>query len=268
MNLGSSLDSTRGDVRGAMYGFDPVMIAPNGQLVGYAFEAVGRDDQGRTKTEQSFLRADADGSNRKRIGTQVRSPAPTQVSIQIDEKRTATAGIPFLTYPGMVYTSDGSRFGALTHAFTDRGGVYTVVVVRTTGDTLFARSYPFAGTPIPDAVRDSALDAIPRRTLGNGGALVYEPKIGAELRDRIKPLTPRVYRRVQNMVIGRDNTTWLQMRAEGNTKELVALNAKGDAIMSVVIPASSDLYDASLTALWVVDKDADDLPSVVRYRIK
>jgi hypothetical protein len=266
LNLGASLDSST-NALGAMYRFSPVMIAPNGQLVGYADVVVGRDETGRVKTEQSFLLANVDGSRRKKIGSYVKAPRPTQVSVPIDEKRDATAGIPFLTYPGMVYSQDGTRFGALTTTLTDRGGSYSVTVVRTTGDTLFSRNYPFVGTPIPAAVRDSAIDAIPRRKLANG-TFVYEPKIGARLREAAAPLTPRVYRPVENMILGQDNTTWLQMRPVGDSKELIALNAKGDPILSVRIPLNADVWEASPTKLWVVEKDADDLPSVVRYRIR
>ena len=261
LNLGASLDSTREDRRGAMYSFNPVMIAPNGQMVGYAFEVVGRDEDGRTKQEQSFLLTDLDGSHRKRVGAQVRSPMPTQVEVRLDEKRFAVAGIPFLTYPGMVYSTNGTRYGAVTHTFSERGGTYNVIIVKTNGDTVFSRSYPFTGKPIPAAIRDSAIDRI--RFLKT-----YEPKIQAALSDLARPLTPRVYRAVEGLVIGRDNTTWLTMRADGATREVVALNDKGDSILAVRIPANAELKEASLTTLWVVEKDADDLPSVVRYRIK
>jgi hypothetical protein len=261
LNLGASLDSTREDRRGAMYSFNPVMIAPNGQLVAYAFEVVGRDESGRTRQQQSFLLADLDGANRKRVGTQVRSPAPTQVDLRIDEKRTAYAGIPFLTYPSMVYSTNGTRFGTFTHTFNGGGGTYNVIVVKTNGDTVFSRTYPFTGKPIPAAIRDSAIERI--RFLKT-----YEPRIQAALSDLVKPLTPRVYRAVEGLVIGRDNTTWLSMRADGSTKEVVALNDKGDPILSVRIPSNAELKEASLTMLWVVEKDADDLPSVVRYRIR
>jgi hypothetical protein len=266
-NLGASLDSSHANVTGAMYRFNPVMITPSGQLVGYADRVIGRDETGKIQTQQSFLLSNLDGSNRKWIGTYARSPVPTQATVRIDEQRSATAGAPFLTFPAMIYRTDGTRFGVVTHSFTDRGGTYRVVVVRTTGDTLFARTYPFVGTPIPPAVRDSAIEAVVSRRLSNG-SLQYEPKVGAQLRDLIKPLTPRVYRPVERMIIGRDNTTWLTMRAQGGTKELVALNAKGDPVMSVRIPATAEVSEASLTTIWLVEKDADDLPSVVRYRIK
>jgi hypothetical protein len=261
LNLGASLDSTREDRRGAMYSFNPIMIAPNGQMIGYAFQVVGRDENGRAKQEQSFLLTDMDGANRRRIGAQARSPMPTQVEVPLDEKRFAVAGIPFLTYPGMVYGTNGTRYAAVTHTFTERGGTYTVIVVKTNGDTVFSRGYPFSGKPIPAAIRDSAIERI--RFLKT-----YEPKIQAALSDLVKPLTPRVYRAVEGLVIGRDNTTWLSMRPEGTTKEVVALNDKGDPILSVRIPANAELKEASLTTLWVVEKDADDLPSIVRYRIK
>jgi hypothetical protein len=97
---------------------------------------------------------------------------------------------------------------------------------------------------------------------------MYDPKVGARLRDLVEPLTPRVYRPIEGMTIGKDNTTWLVMRPSGATKDLIALNAKGDPIMSVRVPATADLWEASLSRLWLVEKDADDLPSVVRYRIK
>jgi hypothetical protein len=267
LNRGAALDSAGANAIGAMYRFAPVMITPDEKIVGYADVVVGRDESGRVKTEQSFLLTNLQASTRKVIGTYVRSPVPTQVTVRIDEKATATAGAPFLTFPAMVYSADGTRFGSLTHRFTDRGGTYTVVVVKTNGDTLFSRTYPFVGEPIPKAVRDSAIDAIPRRKLPNG-SLMYDPKVGARLRDLVEPLTPRVYRPIEGMTIGKDNTTWLVMRPSGATKDLIALNAKGDPIMSVRVPATADLWEASLSRLWLVEKDADDLPSVVRYRIK
>ena len=69
--------------------------------------------------------------------------------------------VPF-TAPPMIETSpDGSRFAWLiTDIQGEHGGTFTVTMFDADGATLFVRSYPFRGIPVPAQARDSVLDAM------------------------------------------------------------------------------------------------------------
>jgi hypothetical protein len=135
-------------------------------------------------------------------------------------------------------------------------------VIATTGDTTFIRSYPFAGDPIPAAKRDSAIDAILTRRNS------YTPSAKARLRDLARPLTPKIYSRITDMVIGKNGTTWLEVRGTAAGHEEIALDARGNPLFSIQLPPNTMLVDASLKSVWAIQTDDDGLQSVVRYRIK
>lgn len=258
LNLRSVADDGRDPV-GAFYVFDPQSITPDGRIVAWADVGLGRDANGRVQTKSSLVLADLTGGNRKIIGAQ--EPA-LHVSVRIvDQTDTVRSfGLPFTTFPVLTHSTDGTRFGSVTHELGPRSGSYTVRVFRTNGDTMFMKTFPFTGMPIPTAKRDSAIERQrnPR----------YAPSVNARLLALARDSTPRIYSRVVDVALGRQNTTWLTMRDVGRGTEAIALDARGNPILSVMLPARTRIIDGSPTSLWVIQTDEDDLPSVVRYKIR
>lgn len=258
LNLSGIPDDGRNPV-GAFYKFDPQVVTPDGRIVAWTDLGVGRDDKGTVLTKSSLVLADVNGSNRKVIGAQEKA---VHVSVFVRDRGDTirSAGLPFTTFPVVTYATDGTRFGSVTHTLGPRSGTYTVRVMRTTGDTMFIKSFPFTGTMIPKARRDSAIELI--------GSKSYSSSINARLRALARDSAPFIYSRVVDFALGKDNTTWLSMRSNDTGQEVVALDARGTPLFSLTLPPRTRLIDGSLSKVWAIQTDEDGLPSVVRYRIK
>jgi hypothetical protein len=250
-----------GAVKGSIVQFGPVMLAPDGRVIAWAETASGRGVTGRLETEQSFMLAASDGTRRKNVGTAVKSDDGVYVRFQIRGDTTRSAMVPFWVHPSMVYAHDGTRFGVATQQVGERTGSYTVRVVRWDGDTLFARTYPFTGKPIPPNVRDSAINAMNVRS--------YSAADNGVLRDMARKVAPRIYPPVRSMLLGYDNTTWVIMRPDPDgSSEALSLDGKGNPMFTVRLPRGATLVGANPRLLWTLQEDEDGLQSVVRYRIR
>jgi hypothetical protein len=258
LNAGSSPDAGS-DPTGMVFRFNPQGVLPDGRLLAWADVATGRDAGGHVITKSSIVVAPLDGSNRKIVGAQ-ESAAGVSISFRDNTDSIRSGGVPFKTYPSLSYATDGTRFGSVTHTYGEKTGTYTVRVMRSTGDTMFIRTFPYTGIPIPKAVRDSALDRV--------GSTRYSPAARSRLRDMAQPLTPLIYSAVSSVLHGKDNITWLEMRPTPAGHEAIALDAKGTPMLSVLLPAGVRITDGSGTRLWGIHTDDDGLQHVVRYRIR
>jgi hypothetical protein len=176
--------------------------------------------------------------------------------------------VPFRLWPRTAESWDGSRFGSLiSEATTSTGGTYTVAVMHAKGDTVFARSYPFTGTPIPARSIDSALARFLKQGKGiddgAGARRSYGPELQAEVRKKV----PKVYIPAQSITLGMDNTVWITMRDTGEGRVTLVLNSRGDPIASVPLPRNASLRQASISQIWAAETDADGLTSIVRYKV-
>jgi hypothetical protein len=249
---------------GGVYLFAPHAVIAGGTLVGFAMLYNGQTSDGTMDVKSVILSTKAQGRNRKTIAMVPPTDA-TSINYRPGDGTSWTRPVPFTFPPATEYASDGSHFAFLTVESSGTMGFYTVTVIRTTGDTVFSRRYPFAGKPIPRSAVDSALDAI-GAPLGPGrrGSAPASSKMRELARARIPP----VYAPVSGLVVGQDNTTWVQLGKTAGGTPVVALDAKGNAIASIVVPPRSRLVQASLVHVWVLETDDDGLSSIVRYRLK
>jgi hypothetical protein len=152
---------------------------------------------------------------------------------------------------------EGSRIVTATMATEGAdSGTFRVVTIGTRADTIFARRYPFSAEPITTRVLDSltALAATrpPARQIP-----------GQETRKA----TPKVYPPLKQIVVGRDGTTWLELRATATGRPYLVLDPKGNPIGMATLPANVTLMAASRTTIWATQRDKDDVESVVRFRV-
>jgi hypothetical protein len=140
-------------------------------------------------------------------------------------------------------------------------GTYTVAVYTPKGDTVFVRSYPYVGVPIPSKSLDSAISAAVARGKN------HPPDVVAELEKGIREKAPKTFSPVAIMYFGRDGTVWITQRRTAEGVVALVLNSRGDQIASLLLPPRSNIREASLTNLLVSEIDADDLSSLVRYRV-
>jgi hypothetical protein len=184
-----------------------------------------------------------------------------------DERWSMTAGglgrsVPFAGWPQFATSSDGRWFGTLgTDSQTAEGGKYTLSVFRANGDTVFIRSYPFRGEPIPRSVADSAAAA------ENRPATEGPSNVGAMFERIAREKMPPVYPPVQWFILGLDDTIWITLRDSADVRTTLVLDARGDQISSIVTSTRTRIRQADASRVWATEVDDDGLASVVRYRV-
>ena len=166
------------------------------------------------------------------------------------------ARIPF--HPPLVHAvaPDGDRLALVSTSLEGpEAGTFRVTVHRITGDTAFSRTYPFTGAPIPRHVADSAMNAVLGRS---------PPHVVAALRD---VRLPSVYPPIESVVLGRDGTTWVELRETAAGRPWLILDGRGEPIATTVAPPRVTIRAADSTHVWALERDDDDVESVIRYRI-
>jgi hypothetical protein len=146
----------------------------------------------------------------------------------------------------------GRRFAFLETDMTRRGGggTFALTVLRPTGDTVLARTYPFDRIPMSRQVEDSIVTSL-----------------RPELRDTARTRMNGQFSPVTAVVLGLDDTIWLQLHETATGIPCTMLDDRGQPILTIVLPRRSDLVQANRGMIWAVERDGDDVPSIARYRI-
>ena len=183
-----------------------------------------------------------------------------------------TAGLPrdtwdFVTHPlpddDMIsFAPDGS--GAVLvrrKSWLGRGPAeFEVAKIDVRGDTLFHRRFAYEPRQIPSGFFENEIDG----AAGGGGIVDRRAFAGAlrEFYERRQYFPP-----VTHLTAGSDGTTWLAGPNDEGQRWWFVLDASGAGIGRVRLPASSVVESANQAEIWVVEKDALDIPYVVRYDI-
>ena len=166
-----------------------------------------------------------------------------------------TNPVPFVFRPRTEFAPDGSRFLFMTTDQWTLDPVYNLTLVRPTNDTVFARSYPYPGEPIPDSAMDRGI-----------AEMVPENNLARRFRSVARERAPVVYPPT-GVTLGLDGTIWVELRSTEDGTPVHVLSESGDPIGFLLLPARSRIQQASMTHLWVTERDPLDLTSVVRYRV-
>jgi hypothetical protein len=174
--------------------------------------------------------------------------------------------VPFALRPQVAIAPDGSRFAFLTADQSSRdSGTYTVSLFRANGDTIFVRSYPYRGVPIPESAVDSAAAAIAQRVrMANEVPSTLAARFQALAKQRVPP----VYAPVQRITLGLDSTVWIDLRPTAEGQMTLVLDERGKPIGSVIVPPGSRVQQASRSHVWMTEIDEYGLASIVRYRVR
>lgn len=119
-----------------------------------------------------------------------------------------------------------------------------VTAVRLSGDTVFDRSYPFEPVAIPDSV-------VARYTTA-----------GLDL-----PV-PDVFPPLDGVVVGHDGTVWVEMIEIRGERNYTVLGPAGDLLTTLTLSGDARIAAAERERIWVVERDALDVESVVVYRLE
>jgi hypothetical protein len=156
--------------------------------------------------------------------------------------------------------SDGSLFAdAVAVAEPGGSGRIRVTLQRPTGDTVFSRLYEFAPIPVPSSVRDS-LARYRASNVGSGAAL-------GTLTARLRDAMPTIYDPVRQVRIALDKSVWLCLRDTRPGALCLVLDAAGTVVRRIRLPATvMEVAEINGDRIWAVERGADDVRSVVRYR--
>jgi hypothetical protein len=178
---------------------------------------------------------------------------------QVRDGRGSTATLPFANRTVYDVSRDG-RLAAFARATVDpKSPVVSVSVFDRAADTIFTRQYPLELVPLPEAVRDSVFD----RVIAMVEARI--PSLVDELRDRAGSAS--IYPPLQDLIVGRDGTIWVALADRDGERPYLALDPDGDPLGRVHLRARSRIAEAERDRIWVIEPDALDVESLVRYRV-
>ena len=200
--------------------FTPVAADNEGAKLGVAYLNVPADEGG--EAQNVVLRVSRDGE-----------PSVLAVPPQHDDERWyvtisgLTNPVPFTFRPWPEIAPDGSRFLFATADQSTLDPTYNLTIIRPPHDTVFSRSYPYPGEPIPDSAMDRGItDMVPESDLAR--------RFRALARER----APLVYPPAA-VTLGLDGTIWVELRRTDRGTPVHVLSETGDQVGSLLLPPRS-----------------------------
>jgi hypothetical protein len=134
-----------------------------------------------------------------------------------------------------------------------------VVMFDSAGDTVYSRALPFEGEAIPSSVRDSVIEA---------GASTWE-RFGSEAvaMYRAQVRVPPVYDTVEGVVVGRDGSLLLRLRARDEQRPHLYLDSSGELIGTMVLPSRVEVKEVDSQNVWALESDQYGVQSILSFRI-
>jgi hypothetical protein len=148
-------------------------------------------------------------------------------------------------------STDGSRVAVVSAALAGAdSATYRVTAIGARGDTVYSKQFPFVPVPMSKQSIDSL-----RARYNRGGE------------EAVKRL-PWAYPPVQGVLVGRDQTVWIELRSATPGRLWLVLDPKGDAVGTVRVPSEFVAKVAERGRMWGFDREADRVTALVRYRIE
>lgn len=152
-------------------------------------------------------------------------------------------------------------------AMAPEAAEFTVSRISFEGDTLLRQSYPYVPVPTRDEAVDSILDEL-AGLFGERGFLGATPATSREWAE-LSLYRPAFRPPVEGLVIAEDGSVWLNRGAATDRRSVLwsVLNRDGEEIGRVALPPGLDVLRISPPLLWASERDAFDVPYLVRFRI-
>jgi hypothetical protein len=212
-------------------------------------------------TSSYLMRIAENGSIQRVIARLPRDESRIDVTAGNNDRRVAIPfrAIPFRAQNMWDVSSDGARVVLVaTSLHGADSATYRVTEIGAKGDTIFSRRFPFVPVPISRQTIDSVRMRI---THGIGG------RSTDETRDFMVKQLPPVYPPIESVVVGRDGTTWIELRHTTPEHSWLALDAGGAPIGVAEFPKEFVLRAAERGRVWGFNNDGDHLSAIVRYKI-
>jgi hypothetical protein len=136
---------------------------------------------------------------------------------------------------------------------------YRVTVIGPAGDTTVVKDFFYTPIPVNQAMIDSAHA---RR------AAIDSQSNPAFLANRPEITYPASLPPVKRLVLGRDATVWIELEDNAAPHTWQVLDPHGEEVGRVTLPEAFRLMTADRDRIWGLERDADDLESIVTYRLQ
>jgi hypothetical protein len=225
--------------------------------------ADGRASTTVTYGDSAIIVLGKDGSVERRI-----APAPPDsgmVVINRPGEQFRFAPVPFRRPPFIVTAAGGDRIAIATIVNTSgTSGTYRVTVLRTTGETVYSKTFPFTAAPITTAARDSAWARLDT-AYGRGSRMAEQ---NVELLRLLHERTPTSMAPFLSPYLGDDGSVWLRKNLpDAAPAEYVVLTPNGTLAPVVRLPGKLRLVSATASSIWATETDADGFVSLVRLNV-
>ena len=143
-------------------------------------------------------------------------------------------------------------------AIQSDSAAFRVASLRTNGDTLWQRSYRYTPRRIEQTRRDSLWNVIEPILLRSGHA----PE---EIRRAV--FLPDYYTPITGGLAGSDGSLWLRRENDQPNVDYWVIGSNGAHKATVTVPASVTLMAVTDSDAWGVEKDANGVVRLTRFRI-
>ena len=207
-------------------------------------------------TYSYFMRTNENGAIQRIVGRVPRNEG-------VLERRSGNSRwmyrVPFFPRTLWSVSADGSRIVIVSQALKGPDSAsYRVTILGEKGDTLLSRKYPTTLVAIAKKSVDSAVARV-------SGSLRDHPV--EELKGLVAKEIPPVYPPIEGLVLGADQTIWLQLYSTSADRQWLALDPAGNAIGIASVPKNVVVRAGDRTRLWGFEAEGDQLRTLVRYAI-
>jgi hypothetical protein len=91
------------------------------------------------------------------------------------------------------------------------------------------------------------------------------PALAAAFRDGAR--LPPIYPPIAGLIAGRDGTVWIEQPGTQDRRTYFVVDAAGEPLGGIDLPRNSMVAAADREHIWVLERDENDVQSVVRYRV-
>jgi hypothetical protein len=210
------------------------------------------DWPGGGKPGVPFIRVDSSGAFQRLVAWSQRA----QCEAPFDAGAGPGSGgmlIPFCHQALEEVSPDGNLF-VLVVKGSERPSTFRVTAFRANGDTVFSQPVAFQSVPIPKSVADSARAARARGSQSQKDAAAKMP-------------IPETYPPFARLIVGRDETIWIESYGPGAERFWFVLDNRGTDTGKAMVPRNVQLMVVSRTAVWGIETDDDGLQHIVRFRV-
>lgn len=205
----------------------------------------------------ALMRIGVDGLFRHILA--LRQPDPCVVSFAIGERGSGSTRIPFCSRQLDTSWEGGDDVVLVNVAEpVEANGSYRVTRIAASGDTVFSREFGYT----PTTVTQSAIDSLSARMEQAYANLPSQARAAMPRPDPAPYFGP-----LRGLLLGRDGSVWLEEHSLTPGHHWLILDATGEPVGRVSVPANFRLMTAELGTLWGLEADEDGLESIVRYRV-